>query len=164
MQDYWQHLEAENIQRVKMWAAKYNFIPYESFTLKMYYKLWGNYMNIETNSFPGTQLWPQPTWCFGAPCSWSPWCTGGWSGLRRGPLLHIRCLTIILMVMLMKTMMTMTIRVKMVIMVTNTQGVPAGIILGCCHDVPHGVPTVYMAKGMNILILINVIIATNPII
>ena len=26
-----------------------------------------------------------------------------------------------------------------------------------------GVPTVYMAKGMNILILINAIIVTNPI-
>ena len=26
MQDYWQHLEAENIQRVKMWAAKDNFM------------------------------------------------------------------------------------------------------------------------------------------
>ena len=60
MQDYWQHLEAENIQRVKMWAAKDNFIQHESFTKK-------NSTNCEaiiyteTIAFPGTQSWQQPT-------------------------------------------------------------------------------------------------------
>ena len=58
MQDYWQHLEAENIQRVKMWAAKDNFIQYDKITKKIQYKLWGNYIYI---AFPGTQSWPQPT-------------------------------------------------------------------------------------------------------
>ena len=61
MQDYWQHLEAENIQRVKMWAAKDNFIQYESFTIKMLNKLWGNYIYIDTIAFPGTQSWQQLT-------------------------------------------------------------------------------------------------------
>ena len=44
------------------------------------------------------------------------------------------------------------------------------MMLMYCIDDKHldngddsGVPTVYMAKGMNILILINVIIVTNPI-
>ena len=61
MQDYWQHLEAENIQRVKMWAAKDNFIQYDKITKKIQYKLWGNYIFIDTIAFPGTQSWQQPT-------------------------------------------------------------------------------------------------------
>ena len=61
MQDYWQHLEAENIQRVKMWAAKDNFIQHESFTKKKLVQTARQLIYIEIIASTGTQSWQQPT-------------------------------------------------------------------------------------------------------